>query len=370
MYKLKWLGKMKKVILILVVFVMNAFSFTLFSCIGGQTGTDKSLNQMEIKSNNLSNILRKTDKIPYLKSLVILKNGELVVEQYVNGGGPDQFHDIRSASKSVLSAVLGITIKDGYIESIDQKVIDFFPEYITDELDHRVYDLRIRHLITMKSGFEIKETGKVYQQLYKSKDWIEHILHLPFKSVPGKKFNYHSFNTHLLSAIITKATGMSTLEYATQVLFSPLGITKILWEKDPNGCYIGGWGLSLKAQDMAKFGMLYLNDGFFQGTQVVPSEWVKLSTIERTGMIGTYYSGWNKTYGYGYLWWVKRLDNKIDIPFAMGHGGQRIVIMPNVSAVMVTQAEPNPKPSASFKRHRAVDSLLFDDFAYFLLNGS
>jgi len=362
---------MKKVILILVVLLMNASIFTLFGWIGGQTGTDKSLNQTEIKSDNLSKILRKTEKMPYLKSLVIFKNGELVVEEYVNGGGPDQIHDIRSASKSVLSAVLGITIKDGYIESIDQKVIDFFPEYNTKELDPRVYDLRIRHLITMKSGFEIKETGKVYQQLYKSKDWIEHILHLPFKSVPGKKFNYHSFNTHLLSATITKATGMSTLEYATQALFSPLGITKVLWEKDPNGYCIGGWGLSLKAQDMAKFGMLYLNDGFFQGTQVVPSEWVKLSTIERTGMIGTYYSGWNKTYGYGYLWWVKRLDNKIDIPFAMGHGGQRIAIMPNVNAVMVTQAEPNPKPpSSSFKRHRAIDSLLFEDFAYFLLNGS
>jgi len=126
---------MKKVILILVVLVMNAFSFTLFSCIGEQTGTDKSLNQMEIKSDNLSNILRKTDKMPYLISLVILKNGKLVVEEYVNGGGPDQIHDIRSASKSVLSA------------------------------------------------------------------------------------------------IITKATGMSTLEYATQALFSPLGIKKVLWEK-------------------------------------------------------------------------------------------------------------------------------------------
>ena len=362
---------MKKAILILIVLLMTVLSFTLFSCTYGQTGTDKSLNQIEIKSDNLSNILRKTDKMPYLKSLIIMKNGELVVEEYVNGGGPAQVYDIRSASKSVLSAVLGIAIKSGYIESIDQKVIDFFPEYNTKELDPRVYDLRIRHLITMKSGFKIKETGKVYQQLYKSKDWIEHILHLPFKSVPGKEFNYHSFNTHLLSATITKATGMSTLEYATQTLFSPLGIKQVLWEKDPNGIYIGGWGLSLKAQDMAKFGMLYLNDGYFQGTQVVPSEWVKLSTIDKSGMIGTYYSGWNKTYGYGYLWWVKRLDDKIDIPFAMGHGGQRIAIMPNVNAVMVTQAEPNPKPpSSSFKRHRAIDSLLFEDFAYFLLNGS
>jgi CubicO group peptidase (beta-lactamase class C family) len=237
--------------------------FTITACGGTQKNSDKLLDQDEPISEELSKILRKTEKMPYLKSIIILKNGELIVEKYMNGGSPHKFYDIRSASKSILSTVLGIAISSGYIETIDQKVIDFFPEYNTKELDPRVYDLRIRHLITMKSGFEIKETEKVYQQLYKSNDWIEHILHLPFKSVPGKKFNYHSFNTHLLSATITKATGMSTLEYASQALFAPLGITKVLWEKDPNGYYIGGWGLSLKAQDMAKFGMLYLNDGFF-----------------------------------------------------------------------------------------------------------
>jgi len=344
---------------------------TIAACDGAQKKSDKLLDQDEPKSEELSNILRKTEKMPYLKSLIILKNGELIVEEYMNGGSPHQFYDLRSASKSILSAVLGIAIRGGYIESIDQKVIDFFPEYNTKELDPRVYDLRIRHLITMKSGFKIKETAKVFQQLYKSKNWIKHILHLPFRADPGKKFNYHSFNTHLLSATITKATDMSTLEYAKSVLFSPLGITKVKWEKDPNGYYIGGWGLHMNAKDMAKFGTLYLNNGLFKGTQVVPSEWIKLSTIERTGMIGTYYSGWNRSYGYGFLWWVKRIDENTDIPFAMGHGGQRIAFIPETNAVMVTQAEPNPKPpSSSFKRHRAVDSLLFDDFAYYLLNGT
>jgi CubicO group peptidase (beta-lactamase class C family) len=359
---------MKKLILEFFIPLMTAFSLTFYCGTIGQTETDKSLSQNATKSDNLSKILRKTDEMPYLKCLIILKNDELIVEKYMNGGGPDQIHDIRSASKSILSAVLGIAIKDGYIDSIDQKIIDFFPEYITDELDPKISDLKIRHLITMKSGFNIKETAKAYQQLYKSSDWVEHILHLPFRATPGKKFNYNSFNTHLLSATITKATGMSTLEYATSALFSPLSITKVKWEKDPKGYCIGGWGLSLKAQDMVKFGALYLNNGLFKGIQVVPSEWIKSSTIERTGMIGTYYSGWNKSYGYGFLWWVKRVGNHIDISFAMGHGGQRIAIIPKVNAVLVTQAEPNPKPSTSLKRHRAVDSLLFDDFASYLLN--
>lgn len=361
---------MKKIILISVNSILAAYCLLLFSFAGAKTNTGKSLNQVKAKSDNLSEILRKTDKMPYLKSLLILKNGELIVEKYMNGGGPDQPHDLRSASKSILSAVLGIAIKDGYIDHIDQRVIDFFPEYISDDLDPKVYDLRIRHLITMKSGFKIKENVKAYQQLYKSSDWIAHILHLPFKTVPGKKFNYLSFNTHLLSATITKATGMSTVDYATRVLFSPLGISKVNWEKDPNGYCIGGWGLSLKATDMAKFGTLYLNDGNYQGIQVVPSEWIKLSTIKRTGMIGTYYSGWNKTYGYGFLWWVKRIDDKLDIPFAMGHGGQRIAVLRNINAVIVIQAEPNPKPSTSFEKHRVVDSLLFDDFADYFIAGT
>jgi len=358
---------MKKTALIIVVLFLVIAYLSVVDCFRGKSYSETSLNRTENKSSDLSNILRKTEKLPYLKSLIIIINGNTIVEKYMNGGSSEQNIDLRSASKSVLSAVLGIALHKKYLESIDQKVMGFFPEYITDDLDPRVFDLTIRHLITMKAGFKVKENAKAYQQLYQSSDWIEHILHLPFKTNPGEKFNYHSFNSHLLSAIITKATGVSTFDYATQALFSPLGISKVQWEKDPNGYYIGGWGLSLKAQDMAKFGLLFLNDGNFKGIQVVPSEWVKSSTFERTGMIGTYYSGWNKAYGYGYLWWVKRIDNKIDIPFAMGHGGQRIAIIPKANAVMVTQAEPNPKPSTSFKRHRAVDSLLFDDFAAYLL---
>ena len=358
---------MRKLTLIIVILFLIASYFSMVACDGGQKNRDESLNQTEIKSKDLSNILHKTENMPYLRSLIIMINGNLIVEKYMNGGRSELFFDIKSASKSILSAVLGTALQDKYIDSIDQKVMDFFPEYLTDELDPRVFDLTIRHLVTMKSGFNVKENAKAYQLLRQSSDWIRHILHLPFKTNPGEKFNYHSFNTHLLSAIITKATGMSTLEYSKQILFSPLSIDKVLWEKDPKGYYIGGWGMSLKARDMANFGLLYLNDGKFKQKQIVPSEWVKLSTTERTGMIGTYYSGWNKTYGYGYLWWIKRIDGNNDIPFALGHGGQRIAFMPKAKAVMVTQADPKVKPSTSYKQHRAVDSLLFDDFAAYLL---
>ena len=170
---------------IIIVFFLFVGSMISSACGSGQKNSDKVLDQDELRSKELSNILRKTEKMPYLKSLIIVKNGEWLIEKYMNGGRPDQFHNLRSASKSILSAILGIAIKDRFLDSIDQKVMDFFPEYVTDDLDPRVYDLRIRHLITMKSGFKVKENTKAYQQLYQSSDWINHILHLPFTIYPG-----------------------------------------------------------------------------------------------------------------------------------------------------------------------------------------
>jgi CubicO group peptidase (beta-lactamase class C family) len=358
---------MKPLVKVLFLLFLSIQCMTAFVVAAGRENNEGPIHKAANPSDELSKFLHKVKEMSFLKNLIILKDGEIIVEEYLNDGQPDQINDIRSASKSILSAVLGIAVKDGYIDSIDQKVIDFFPEYISDKLDPRIYKLRIRHLITMTSGFKIKESAAVYRQLYHSPDWIEHILNIQFNAEPGKKFNYHSFNTHLLSATISKATGVSTFAYAKAFLFSPLGISNVKWEKDPNGYHIGGWGLSMTAKDMVKLGALYLNNGRHKETQLIPAEWIRSSTTEKIGMIGTYYSGWNKSYGYGYLWWIKRLDSKIDIPFAMGHGGQRIAILPEADAVIVTQAEPNPGPSTSFKRHRAVDSLLFDDVVPYLL---
>ena len=362
---------MKPIVNALIILFLSAQCFTNFSCVEKQNSREATISNVHHRSGELAKILHKTKEMTFLKNLIVVKDEKVIVEEYLNGGRAGQLNDIRSASKSILSAILGCAINDGYIDSIDQTVIDFFPEYQSDKLDPNIYKLRIKHLITMTSGFKIKETAEAYQQLYHSPDWVGHILQLPFSKEPGKRFNYHSFNTHLLSATITKATGMSTLAYARSALFSPLGITRIKWETDPQGYCIGGWGLSMTAKDMATFGTLCLNLGRYGKNQLIPAEWIKSSTTEKTGMIGTYYSGWNKAYGYGYLWWVRRLDNKMDFPFAMGHGGQRIVIMPNVNAVVVTQAEPNPQPpTSSYKRHRAVDALLFEDVASFLLNRS
>jgi CubicO group peptidase (beta-lactamase class C family) len=340
-----------------------------FSAISSEQDADNGAQRPALrKSKDLNEVLHKADEMPFLKSLIVIQDGNVVIEKYMNGGHADLQNDIKSASKSILSALLGIAIHDGYVKDIDQKVMQFFPEYQTSDHDSRLLDLTIRHLIMMRTGFAIRETGKAYEDLYNSSDWIKHILNLPFHKDAGKEFNYLSFNTHLLSAIITKTTGKNTFEYADEVLFSPLGIKNVKWQQDPNGYAIGGWGISLKAQDMAKFGMLYVNDGIYKGKRLLPAEWIRESTIERTGMIGTYYSRfWDNSYGYGYLWWVKRLDNAIDVPFAQGHAGQRIAVFKKANAVMVTQTNAEVDFRTSHRQHRAVDELLFKDVANFLL---
>lgn len=155
---------MKPLFKILLVLFLLSQCFTGLSCSAGQNRNEGASNEIDDQSDELSKILYKAKEMSFLKSLIVLKNDRVIVEEYLNGGRPDQLNDIRSASKSFLSTILGCAIKDGYIDSIDQKVIDFFPEYKSDKSDPRVYDLRIRHLITMRSGFDIKESGKVYQQ--------------------------------------------------------------------------------------------------------------------------------------------------------------------------------------------------------------
>jgi len=329
------------------------------ACFGGRKNRCLSAFCNESDIDGLSGILCEAENMPFLKSLIVIQDGNVVIEKYMHGGAPDQTIDLKSASKSILSAVVGIAIRDGFIKGIDQKVMDFFPDYSPDALDPRIKDLRIAHLVTMTSGFAVKEDAGTYQGLYASSDWIGHILNLPMDANPGEKFNYLSLNTHLLSAILARATGMSMLAYTKQVLFRPLSIEQVVWEQDPQGYDIGGWGMSLKARDMADFGLLYLNNGKIGQVQVIPSHWVKQSTVERSGMMGTYYSRWDKNYGYGYLWWIRRVDSNIDIPFALGHGGQRIVILPTADAVIATQADPAVDASNSHKNHRTVDAFIF-----------
>ncbi len=267
-----------------------------------------------------------------IDSVLIIKNGYLVLEEYPNPEyNQNKTHVLYSVTKSVISALVGIAIQEGFIENVDQKVVDFFPHEFIYDLNRQKQRMTIRHLLTMSAGIGTRimidnvvhseEFTDLYGQTFAS--WI--LCH-EMICEPGMKFQYQNGAAHLLSAILENATGYSTLDFAKEFLFGPLGITEISWDQDPQGVYYGGVGLSLRPYDMAKFGYLYLNDGVWNGEQLLSPEWIAKSTKS--------YFTFEES-GYGYLWWTIPGSSTF---IAYGSRGQAIFVLPGYDLVVVVTA--------------------------------
>lgn len=211
-------------------------------------------------------------------SLLVIRNGAIVFEQYYRGHNATSLFDIRSATKSFISALIGIAIKEKHILNLDQKILSYFPEYEAANMDSQKATITIRDLLIMKSAFAWDEE-RDFEQLYSSDNWIQYIFNTPMREEPGSVFYYNSGASHILSELIHRATGMNALEFAQQRLFSPLGIGNHHWESDPTGITLGYAGLSLTARDLAKLGLLYASHGIWDGSQILTPEYVQDSTI-------------------------------------------------------------------------------------------
>lgn len=286
----------------------------------------------------LENAKLEAEQRDFILSMVIVRNGYLVSERYFQQAGQFSFFDIRSVTKSFISALVGIALREGYIENLDERMLDFFPEYTTSGLDSRKYDITIRNLLTMSAGFdhETSDTGRIPDN---SENWVRSTIELPIVFEPGTEFRYNSLETHLLSAIIEKASGMSTLDFANQFLFEPLKIRVREWIRDPAGFYSGGSGMFFTARDMARFGQVYLEQGMAEGEQVIPSDWVEQSTMYHKGGDGSW--GELQNLGYGFQWWIGTIKG-YDIFSAIGFAGQFIMILPELNMVIVTTAQTPP----------------------------
>jgi CubicO group peptidase (beta-lactamase class C family) len=284
------------------------------------------------------------NRLPDAFSLLVVKNGYLVFEKYYSWGSPEKYAVVHSVTKSVTSALIGIALDKGYLNSVDQKLIEFFPEYITDELDPRKKEIHLKHLLTMSAGFRWNDRGPSMRNWYYSSDWLKFAIQLPQENNPGDVFNYNSSTSHLLSAILSKSTKTSTLDFAKRNLFEPLGIQSAYWHQDPQGYYIGGFGLGLSARDLAKIGFLYLNNGYWNGQSIVSEYWVKESTDQQIQAFSHPIYG---TFGYGYQWWVKKVDGCSSFR-AWGRRGQFIAVVPELDLVIaVTSATAQPHPPTS-----------------------
>lgn len=286
-----------------------------------------------------------------IAGLIVLRNGEALYENYFNGFSDDSAFHVFSVTKSVISALIGIAIDKGYIKSLDQKVMDFFPDYKPKRGEKTAQCVTIRDMLTMTTPFKYKSAP--YTKYFTSDDWVKSALDLLGGKGEIGKFRYTPLiGPDILSGIITSAIGQSALEFANENLFSPMGIDvtrKVVfqtkeeqlsimkdhhqsgWVADPKGINTAGWGLFLKPSDMAKIGQLYLNRGAWNGKQVVSEKWIDESTTEQ--------SRWEELkLSYGYLWWV--IDG--DSYAALGDGGNAIYF--NTKTKMVVSIASLFKP--------------------------
>ncbi len=269
-------------------------------------------------------------KKSYMYSLLVVKNGFLVSEAYYNYRDENTMDLIFSATKSFVSALIGIAIEEGFIDSLDQKMMDFYPEYDNSNLDPRKRDITIRHLLTMQSGFD--HESNIGGTVDTAPNMIAAIIASELRFDPGTDFIYSSHGSHILSGIITKATGMSTLNYAVEKLFTPIGVQTMVWSTDQNGVTFGGSGLYLSPRDMARFGYLYMENGYLDLKQIVPAEWIEHSVQNHRN----YTEPWEEMddVGYGFQWWTGRFD-EYPVYFASGFGGQWILNVPDLNMIIV-----------------------------------
>jgi CubicO group peptidase (beta-lactamase class C family) len=275
--------------------------------------------------------------------IIVLKNGKTVYENYFNEYTATNPVHIASVTKSIVSALIGIAIDQGHIKSIDQKVLDFFPDYVVDRGEKTIQHITIKNMLTMTAPY--KYESEPYEKFFASENWIKTALDLLGGNGPIGQFTYAAIiGTHILSGILVKATGQSVFDFATQNLFSPLGIhvennvvlhtkeeqlaffndSKVSgWVSDLQGINAAGFGLTLTAMDMAKIGQLYLDNGVYKGRQIIPSSWITESTKE--------HSQWGELM-YGYLWWI--IDDKEHSYAAMGDGGNVIYVNTNKKMVI------------------------------------
>ena len=269
--------------------------------------------------------------LPRLKSLLVSVDGELVEEHYFNGASASRTANLKSASKSVISLLVGIAIERGEIESVRAPIGPFFSQYI--EAHPEKSAITIEDLLTMRSGLETT-SNRNYGAWVLSGNWVRHILQRPFVDEPGGRMIYSTGSTHLLSAILTRATGQSTLEFAREVLARPLGITLRPWPRDPQGIFFGGNDMLMTPRDMVTIGELYLNGGRHGDRQIVPESWVRESTVPRTRSPRS-----QREYGYG--WWIRTLG-EYHVFYAWGYGGQFIFVIPDLRTVVVTTSVSDP----------------------------
>lgn len=277
-----------------------------------------------------------------LHSLMIIRNGKVVYENWFGDHAANKPHIMNSVSKTFTAMAVGFAVAENSI-GIHDKVTSFFPDKLPEVISPELAELEIVHLLTMSVGYETDPTYEIWD---KEEDWIEQFLAFPIIHKPGSQFVYNSMATYVLSAILQKVTGEKLPDYLYPRLFRPLGITGIIWQESPQGITTGGWGLYITTEDMAKMGQFILQKGVWDGKQLIPASWIEEMSGKQVASlpagvkqedleVSPKDSDWLQ--GYGYQMWKSRHHSFR----ADGAGGQFILVLPEKNTVIVTTAAEN-----------------------------
>ncbi len=287
-------------------------------------------------------------ELPNLRSLIVSHNGRVLAEQAFQGSRIDRPTNIKSASKTVMSALVGIAIERGILQGVDQPVASLLAQSIPADADPRVRQITVGHLLSMRAGLE-RTSGRNYGAWIGSGNWVRYALSRPFVDEPGGRMLYSTGSTHLLSAALTRASKRSTLELAREWLGEPLDITIAPWTRDPQGIYLGGNEMALSPRALWRFGEMYRQGGMIDGKRVVSENWIRESWTPRTSSPFT-----GDTYGYG---WFMRNMHGHTAHYAWGFGGQMLYVIPSLglTAVMTSDAtEPSREDNYIGQLHALV----------------
>lgn len=265
-------------------------------------------------------------------SLMILRHGKVIAEGWWSPYRADLKHTLYSLSKSFTSTAIGFAVNEKKL-SVEDKVISFFPEFTPSEVSKNLGDMRVKHLLTMSTGHTEDTTGAIRASA--DGNWVKTFLSLEVPKEPGTHFLYNTGATYMLSAIIQKITGKTLLEYLQPRLFQPLGIDGMDWEIDPKGINVGGYGLRVKTEDIAKLGLLYLQKGKWQGKQLLPETWIADASKAQVDSKTDKNQDNDWAQGYGYQFW------RCKPGFYRGDGafGQYCIIMPEQDTVIAITSE-------------------------------
>ncbi|MFC1970944.1 serine hydrolase domain-containing protein [Chloroflexota bacterium] len=285
------------------------------------------------------------DKLETIYSLLVIKNSHLIAEGYFNEGSVKQKDRLQSVTKSYTSALVGIALQQGYLTSVEQKMLDFFPEIADQVTDPRKLQITIRHLLQMRAGYPWEEIDPIFWDGLLSGHYPPLIEEFPLIADLGTEFHYSNLTSNWLGIIVDRASGTNLKSFAEEHLFSAIDVEAGEWGQDVEGYNNGCGDLHFSARDAAKFGLLYLNDGVYDGKQVISADWVHDSLqrySEDINLTGGFPANWGLSFrdiGYGYQWWSARIGEH-HFDYAAGHGGQLIVLLDELDMVVIVTSYP------------------------------